>query len=154
MWSQFLNTAILRESTHVSAHSHLLASGRSFGLSGTMSGSAAVPWNRSLYFVLPSHSDIRASHVLLPVWTFYVAAVLHWMSLKLACGLLGDLFGPLLAGFISGPLQGDRAEIPLLVRLIKKKKKATMTNHSYSSVFSFVFLLSASREHRKINRKS
>lgn len=43
-----------------------LAGGCSFGLSGTMSGCSGGP-TRSLCFALPSHSDNRVSHVLLPV---------------------------------------------------------------------------------------
>lgn len=64
--------------------------------------------DRSLCFALPSHSDNRARHVLLPVWTFSVAAVLHWMSLNERVDFFtnilfrGFLFGRSLAGFYIG----------------------------------------------------
>lgn len=83
--SEFLNTAISREVTYVEALSSCtlpLASGCSFGLSGTMSLAAVVPLSRSLCFALPSHSDNRVSHVLLPILTFTWLLFLHWMSLN------------------------------------------------------------------------
>lgn len=73
--------------------------------------------NRSLSFALPSHSDNRASHVLLPILTlcgwcfaldvFDLDCVLQFMD---SCW----------AGFISGHLQGAE-ELCLLDRLKKKR---------------------------------
>lgn len=82
--SEFLNTAIFGEVTCIETLSTCtlpLPGGCSVGSPGTMSLAATVPPAGSLCFALPSHSDNRVSHVLLPILPFTWLLFLHWMSL-------------------------------------------------------------------------
>lgn len=82
--SELLNTAIFGEVTCVETLSACTLpppGGCSVGLLGTMSLAATVPPAGSLCFALPSHSDNRVSHVLLPILPFTWLLFLHWVSL-------------------------------------------------------------------------
>lgn len=82
--SEFLNTAIFGEVTCVETLSTCTLpppGGCSVGSPGTMSLAATAPPAGSLCFALPSHSDNRVSHVLLPILPFTWLLFLHWTSL-------------------------------------------------------------------------
>lgn len=106
--NQFLNTAIVREVT--SRRDPLLAHTPTSSVAV-----ASVYWEQCLRllrwrpcFVLPSHSDNRVSHVLLPVLPFTWLLFLHWMSFRtFACQrLLKRLWFFLWGGGGSGEVGG------------------------------------------------
>lgn len=114
-WSEFINTAIFfREATNV--HYPLFSctlhnSGRSFGSLGTMSFGRNRALTSSLCFLLPSHSDNRASHDLLPIFFLLWLLFLHCnvFQTALACYRTPFRLWQLSTLFLSG--HGNRKEL-------------------------------------------